>query len=112
MFFLCFPQSSPLFATSYGAGTFCPVTEPQPETKIQPDLTNAVWQSAEGDDTDPGQSRVEIAFVEDKICMRNGAEPDGPVLTFTQAEWDAFVLGAKDGEFDLDENGNLPPLPS
>ncbi|GAA1706481.1 DUF397 domain-containing protein [Fodinicola feengrottensis] len=85
--------------------------EPQPEIKIQPDLTNAVWQSAEGDDADPDQSRVEIAFVEDKICMRNGAEPDGPVLTFTQAEWDAFVLGAKDGEFDLDEDGNLPPLP-
>ena len=24
------------------------------------------------------------------------------------AEWDAFVLGVKDGEFDLDESGNLP----
>ncbi len=34
--------------------------------------------------------------------MRNGADPDGPVLVFTQAEWDAFVEGAKDGEFDLE----------
>lgn len=25
---------------------------------------------------------------------------NGPVLTFTASEWDAFVLGAKDGEFD------------
>jgi len=82
------------------------VTEPAPqsEKKIQPDLTNAVWQCAEGDDVDPDQSRVEIAFVEDKICMRNGADPDGPVLTFTEAEWDAFVLGAKDGEFDIPED--------
>ena len=29
----------------------------------------------------------------------------------TEAEWEAFVLGVKDGEFDLDEDGNLPPLP-
>jgi hypothetical protein len=25
----------------------------------------------------------------------------GPILTFTRAEWAAFVGGAKDGEFDL-----------
>ena len=43
--------------------------------------------------------------------MRNSGDPDGPKLYFTEAEWDAFVLGVKDGEFDLDENGNLPPLP-
>ena len=43
--------------------------------------------------------------------MRNAGDPDGPQLYFTEAEWDAFVLGVKDGEFDLDENGNLPPLP-
>ena len=29
-------------------------------------------------------------------------------LNFTQAEWDAFVLGVADGEFDLDQSGNLP----
>jgi hypothetical protein len=32
--------------------------------------------------------------------MRNSAHPEGPVLVFTPAEWDAFILGAKDGEFD------------
>jgi hypothetical protein len=32
--------------------------------------------------------------------MRNSADPDGPVLLFTPAEWEAFVLGARDGEFD------------
>jgi len=25
-----------------------------------------------------------------------------------EAEWEAFVLGVKDGEFDLDESRNLP----
>jgi hypothetical protein len=43
--------------------------------------------------------------------MRNSADPDGPQLYFTEAEWDAFVLGVKDGEFDIDEDGNLPELP-
>ena len=32
-------------------------------------------------------------------------------LYFTEAEWEAFILGVRDGEFDLDEEGNLPPVP-
>jgi hypothetical protein len=40
--------------------------------------------------------------------MYDAANPDGEKLYFTEAEWDAFVLGVKDGEFDLDESGNLP----
>ncbi|MFG3602374.1 DUF397 domain-containing protein [Micromonospora chersina] len=62
------------------------------------DLSRAVWQRADGDTSD---SAVEVAFVDDLIGMRNSAEPDGPVLVFTQDEWDAFVAGARDGEFDL-----------
>jgi hypothetical protein len=34
------------------------------------------------------------------VVMRDAKKPDGPVLYFTEAEWDAFVLGVKDGEFD------------
>jgi hypothetical protein len=38
----------------------------------------------------------------DRIGVRdtkdNGA---GPVLVFTSTEWDAFIAGAKSGEFDL-----------
>lgn len=63
------------------------------------DLSRAVWQRAEGDTS---EAAVEVAFVDDLIGMRNSAEPDGPILVFTQAEWDAFVAGAQDGEFDLD----------
>jgi hypothetical protein len=39
------------------------------------------------------------------IVMRDSKNPDGPVLYFTEAEWDAFIGGVKDGEFDdlLDE---------
>lgn len=37
------------------------------------------------------------------ITMRNAKGPGSPALVFTQAEWDAFVAGVKDGEFDLDD---------
>jgi hypothetical protein len=48
-----------------------------------------------------GVGDVQIAFVEGYIAMRDGRSPDGPALIFTPAEWRAFVLGARDGEFDL-----------
>ena len=44
---------------------------------------------------------VEVAFVDDAIAVRDSKNPAGAVLLFTQGEWDAFVEGAKDGEFDL-----------
>jgi Domain of unknown function (DUF397) len=77
------------------------VTAPeQSEKKTCPDLTGAVWHGSDME-TPKGGGRIEVAFVEDKICMRNGEDPDSPVLVFTKGEWDAFVEGAKDGEFDL-----------
>jgi len=32
--------------------------------------------------------------------VRDSKDPDGPVLRFTAAEWDAFRSGVKAGEFD------------
>ncbi len=43
--------------------------------------------------------------------MSDAADPDGAKLYFTQAEWDAFMLGVKDGEFDSSEGGGRPPVP-
>jgi len=69
------------------------------------------------------ESRVEVYVTTDTSAaphkagepklyvMYDAAKPDGDKLYFTEAEWEAFVLGVKDGEFDLDESGNLPPLP-
>ncbi len=34
------------------------------------------------------------------ITMRSTADPRGPVLYFSEAEWDAFVAAVTDGEFD------------
>ena len=64
------------------------------------DLSAAVWRKStrSGPFTD---NCVEVAFVPDGVAVRDSKDPDGPALLFTPAEWNAFVGGAKDGEFDL-----------
>lgn len=39
-------------------------------------------------------------FGERAVVMRDAKKPEGPILYFTEAEWDAFIAGVKDGEFD------------
>ena len=75
---------------------------------------------ADASAVDSEESRVEVYVTTDTSAaphkadeprlyvMYDAADPDGERLYFTEAEWDAFVLGVKDGEFDLDESGNLP----
>jgi len=47
-----------------------------------------------------GGNCVEVGHLPDgQVAMRNSRFPGGPALIFTAAEWDAFVGGAKDGEF-------------
>jgi hypothetical protein len=69
--------------------------------KIVPDLTHAVWRSSTEGATAASDSAVEVAMLEDGVALRDSRRPDGDVLFFTPAEWDAFVGGAKDGEFDV-----------
>lgn len=79
----------------------------------EPDLSRAEWQRATADTGE--ESNVEIAVIDGQdspadhksgeeklILMRDAKHPEGPVLVFTPAEWEAFVGGVKDGEFDLD----------
>jgi hypothetical protein len=83
-----------------------PIYDDKAEVRGKLDLTDADWQRAGDPDDDEGEY-VEIAFVphtdgKTYIAMRNSkfTGPDDTVLVFTEAEWDAFVAGAKDGEFD------------
>jgi hypothetical protein len=72
------------------------------ETKgFRLDLSRANWQksSRSGPNCD---NCVEVAFVGGAIAVRDSKNPTGAALIFTSDEWDAFVAGAKDGEFDLD----------
>lgn len=66
--------------------------------KIDVDLNRAVWRKStrSGPWTD---NCVEVAFIDEAICVRDSKNPTGPVLIFTAGEWNAFVDGAKDDEF-------------
>ena len=64
------------------------------------DMTGAMWRKS----TRSGSSGncVEVADnLPGVVAVRDSKDPGGPALVFTPAEWEAFVGGAKDGEFDL-----------
>jgi hypothetical protein len=44
---------------------------------------------------------VEVAPADTAVMVRDTKDRDGGVLTFTAAQWTAFVEGAKSGTFDL-----------
>jgi hypothetical protein len=70
------------------------------------------WRNAAGEGAD-GPDCIEVTVTTDTsrwphkgdsdklYLMRDSRKPDGPVLAFTPAEWEAFILGVKDGEFDI-----------
>ncbi|NGO68219.1 DUF397 domain-containing protein [Streptomyces boncukensis] len=63
------------------------------------DLSGVTWLSAPGSTP---SDRLEIAKLPGgAVAMRNPADPNGTVLRYTAAEWQAFTLGVRDGEFDL-----------
>jgi hypothetical protein len=43
---------------------------------------------------------VEVAYIDDRVAVRDSKDRQGPMLVFTHAEWDAFLSGVRDGEFD------------
>lgn len=73
------------------------IADDKAHIRHQLDFSRAEWIASTDNPAEPG---VEVAFVDGYIGMRNGAQQEGPVLVFTPEEWDAFVAGAKDGEFD------------
>lgn len=71
-----------------------------PEKMVLTDLerTGLAWRKAQVS-TNNG-SCVEIASTVGKIALRDSKDPRGPMLVYTPAEWNAFLDGAKKGEFD------------
>jgi hypothetical protein len=48
-----------------------------------------------------GKDCVEVAHLDGGfVGVRDSKNPTCAALVFTPAEWDAFVAGARDGEFD------------
>lgn len=43
---------------------------------------------------------LEVARCNASLLLRDSKNVTGPILVFTKAEWQAFLAGAKAGEFD------------
>jgi Domain of unknown function (DUF397) len=63
------------------------------------DLTALPWRTSSH--TPDQHTCVEVARLPDGWAVRDSKDRTGPILTFTHAEWDAFLAGARDGEFDI-----------
>ncbi|GAA2072693.1 DUF397 domain-containing protein [Actinomadura alba] len=51
--------------------------------------------------SNPSGNCVEMAELPTgEIAMRNSRHPEGPALVYTRAEIEAFINGAKEGDFD------------
>jgi hypothetical protein len=69
-----------------------------PATELT-EVTGARWMKSRRSGPTGGNC-VQVAFLAGgPVAVRNSRYPDGPALVFTPQEWDAFVGGAKDGEF-------------
>lgn len=44
---------------------------------------------------------VEVATVDGLVGVRDTKDRGGPILVFDHEEWNAFLSGARDGEFDV-----------
>jgi hypothetical protein len=64
------------------------------------DLPPLVWQKSRR--SNPSGNCVEMAEVPGGggVAVRNSRYPDGPALVYTVDEIEAFILGARDGDFD------------
>jgi Domain of unknown function (DUF397) len=47
-----------------------------------------------------GAGAVEVAFADEWVLLRVADDPAGLVLVYDHDEWEAFLDGARNGEFD------------
>jgi hypothetical protein len=63
------------------------------------DLQGVTWRKSRHSNSQG--TCVELAGLPSgEVAVRNSRHPDSPALIYTRAEVDAFIRGAKDGEFD------------
>ncbi len=61
-------------------------------------LRSVIWRKSRY--SNPSGNCVEMAELPaGEVAVRNSRFPDGPALVFTSAEWDAFLRGAREGDF-------------
>jgi Domain of unknown function (DUF397) len=67
------------------------------------ELAAVGWRISSRSPTNGG-SCVEAGPLRDgsgRVAVRHSHQPDGAVIVYTRAEWEAFTAGVRLGEFDL-----------
>ncbi|MEV7011029.1 DUF397 domain-containing protein [Streptosporangium sp. NPDC051022] len=67
------------------------------------ELANVAWHISTRS-PDAGGQCVEAGPLGDgsgRVAVRHSRRPDAEVIVYSRAEWEAFVGGVKDGEFDF-----------
>jgi hypothetical protein len=63
------------------------------------DVTGAVWRKSSYSSANGGNC-VEVARnLPGVVAVRDSKDPDGPALTFSPAQWQAFTAAVRDGKF-------------
>ena len=62
-----------------------------------PDPRSAPWRKSTRSSLN---NCVEVAFLDRHVAVRDSKDRQGPVLTFTVAEWRAFLDGIRKGVFE------------
>lgn len=66
----------------------------------QEELSRATWRKSVRSGGNGGSCVEVAALSHGRVGVRDSKDQNGPVLIFTPAEWEAFIGGVKDGEFD------------
>lgn len=65
------------------------------------DTATARWERTTHEDGTP--AALEIGYADNGlVALRMADNPEGDVLIYTPSEWEAFVEGVRDGEFDIE----------
>ena len=68
------------------------------------DLSQVQWRISSRSSSGGGGTCVEAGPLNDgtgRVALRHSQHPNGQVIVYTRTEWDAFLAGAKDNEFDF-----------
>lgn len=74
-----------------------------PQVATASELANVAWRVSTRTGSGGGNC-VEAGPLLDgtgRIAVRHSHHPHGHVILYTRTEWEAFIAGAKDGEFDF-----------
>ncbi|WP_436532686.1 DUF397 domain-containing protein [Actinoplanes sp. HUAS TT8] len=69
---------------------------------MSPNLSGAVWRKSarSGGSGQCVEVALDLPEAPGHVAVRHSRRPGAEVIVYTDAEWSAFLAGARDGEFD------------